>query len=804
MNMERRKNNFKAVFSTNRQLKWLILVGVATVFTLTIYPNVIDTKFAYQLGDVVEKDVKAPEDFFIEDKEATEANRWLAIEEVLTVYDHDTTLSEKIRKNVKEAFDDMQAVLNAAHEENKPAPGKENPSTENRAAKKKKQFDLIWGKKKHFEEKLGIPVSKGAYKILIKETFSYDIAYYITRILSEILQNGVVTNKEILLKEAEKGITVRTVGKNEEKENHQLKKFYGLEQAQAMVRIIGQPLLKDINYNQRNLIVDFVQRLIQPNITLNRNATEQRRKEAANDVKPVMYKIKTGEMILREGERITEIHLLMLKAMQSDQKNRKVFIFCIGAVLLMIALMTTVYFLYLKGQERFSQAHNKDLIFTACVFILFLLLAQISMAITEPLTIAFPYAISTMSIPMGVPIASGAMIVCLFLGMRVAIPFALIMAVAATFIFQERFELFIYFLVNGTLAAFWVQNCRERKVFIKAGLRLSALNVFLAGAIAIYMADFSGAKLMGDLTFALIGGLSAGIVTAGMAPLGEIVFGYTSDIKLLELSNLDQPILRRLLLEAPGTYHHSVIVGSMVEAAATEIGANPLIAKVCGYYHDIGKINKPLYFIENQSGSKNKHDKLAPSMSALILVSHVKDGVEIARQHKLGQIILDTIQQHHGTCLIKYFFEKAAKKTGRESVNIDDFRYPGPKPQTREAAIVMLADVVEAASRTLDIPTPSRIRGMVQRLTNELFSDGQFDHCQLTLMDLHNIAKSFNTILNAIYHHRIDYPEKLSPNGSPRKDKNGSSRRQSSKETSSTPDEDSSDGTGHLKRLGLS
>ncbi|MDH3568166.1 MAG: HDIG domain-containing protein, partial [Desulfobacteraceae bacterium] len=248
--------------------------------------------------------------------------------------------------------------------------------------------------------------------------------------------------------------------------------------------------------------------------------------------------------------------------------------------------------------------------------------------------------------------------------------------------------------------------------------------------------------------------------------------------------------------------HHSVIVGTMVEAAASEIGANSLLAKVCGYYHDIGKIKKPMYFIENQTYGVNKHDKLAPSMSSLILIAHVKDGVEIAKKNKLGQVIIDTINQSHGTSLIRYFYEKAKQLKGGNSVNIDNFRYPGPKPQTREAGLVMLADAVEAASRTLANPTPSRIQGLVQNLINKIFSDGQLDSCELTLKDLHNIAKSFNKILNGIHHHRIEYPEQsLLTNG---KGKNGSFDRQQAKEVQDITKANSTKGQSHLKRLGQS
>ena len=285
-----------------------------------------------------------------------------------------------------------------------------------------------------------------------------------------------------------------------------------------------------------------------------------------------------------------------------------------------------------------------------------------------------------------------------------------------------------------------------------------------------------------------------------MTPRMEMAFGYTTDSTLQELSNLDQPLLRRLMLEAPGTYHHSIIVGSMVEAAAGEIGANPLLAKVSGYYHDIGKLKNPLYFIENQRDGKNIHNKLAPSMSCLVLTSHVKNGVELATEKKLGPQITDAILQHHGTTLISFFYEKAKKLKKDQTVCIDDFRYPGPKPQTRETALVMLADVAEAATRSLEYPTPSRIQGLVQQLINKIFSDNQLDDCPLTLKDLHNIARSFNKILNGIYHHRVEYPEITTEP----KEKNGHTDRQQAETVQIPETKDPENGSSHLKRLGQS
>src|SRR5210317_543444 len=547
-----------------------------------------------------------------------------------------------------------------------------------------------------------------------------------------------------------------------------------------MVRIVGQPLLSDLDYGLLNLVVDIVQRLIQPNITLNRSETQERINKSAAEIKPVLHKIKAGEMLLREGELVTEVQLLKLQTLETQTKKEQVFLTSIGAAMLLMCLLITTYVLHLNQPGRLPAEHNKNLLFMASVFLTFFFLAELSCKLSEVLTQSSAIPIHTSSMWFGIPLAAGAMIICLFMGLAIAIPLAAVMAVSFAVIFENNLTIFLYFLINGTMAAYWIQNCRERKVFITAGAKLGLLNILLVTAIDFYLADLSGPKLLYDWAFGFMGGIGAGIVTAGIVPLVEIAFGYTTDISLLELANLDRPILRRLMIEAPGTYHHSVIVGSLVEAAASEIGANHLLAKVCGYYHDIGKLNKPLYFIENQTNGKNKHDKLAPSMSGLILIAHVKEGVEIAKEHKLGQDIIDTIRQHHGTSLIKFFFDKARKLKGEDQVNVDDFRYPGPKPQTREAGLVMLADVVEAASRALDNPTPSRIQGLVQNLINNILSDGQLDECELTLKDLHKIASSFDKILYGIHHHRIEYIEKKTSTGENDRGKarNGSTDRQ--------------------------
>ena len=803
MNIKKKKVSIKPLFRSDLQIKWTILIGITILFAVILSPSLVTKRHVYKLGDVAEEDIKAPSDFFIEDAEATEAKRIQAVEAVQTVYDHDTALSTQLSMRIESAFDDLRAVFNVENDKLSPIGADEGNAIEPGITKPKSSIHKqVQQMKGVFEEKMGIPVSNGAYTIVEREKFSFQVSGLIIKILIEILDNGVVVNKEILLKEADKGIILRDMETKEENAFYNLKRFYGLDQAKTMVRVVGQPLLKDLNYTLLNLVVDFVQLLIQPNVTLNQDETEKRKNQAANEIKPVLYIIKAGEMLLREGERVNQINLLKLEASQAQSKKGNLLPRILGAAMIILSLLLITYMLNLNLPWQLTRNSNKNLLFLASILILFLFLTRLSVYFSAILAQNTPYAISASSIAFGIPLAAGSMIVCLFMGLDLALSFALILAASATIIFKNRFDIFIFFFLSSTMAAYWMRYCRERNVFIKAGVKLGLLNIALALILDVYMAEISGFKLLWDSAFAFLGGVGAGIVTAGLAPLFEISFDYMTDIKLLELANLDRPILRRLMIEAPGTYHHSVIIGTMVEAAASEINANPLLAKVCGYYHDIGKINKPLYFIENQQNEKNKHDKLAPSMSKHILISHVKDGIEIGKENKLGQAILDTIRQHHGTSVISYFYEKAKKLQGADAVNDNDYRYPGPKPQTKEAALVLLADVVEASSRTLENPTPSRIQGYVQDLIYRIFTEGQLDDCELTLKDLHAIAKSFIMILNGVHHHRIEYFE----NTKSEKEnvKNGSSHRKQAEKTQGISEKDPKKSTIQFKRLGLS
>jgi putative nucleotidyltransferase with HDIG domain len=272
--------------------------------------------------------------------------------------------------------------------------------------------------------------------------------------------------------------------------------------------------------------------------------------------------------------------------------------------------------------------------------------------------------------------------------------------------------------------------------------------------------------ILKNFGFAGASGVFCLMFTITLVWIFEKLFGVTTNLSLIELSDMNSPVLKRLSIGSTGTYHHSVLVGNLAESAAEAIGANPLKTRVLAYYHDIGKINKPEYFIENQVGSKdNPHEKISPRMSALIISSHVKQGVELARKYKLPQVIMDIIREHHGTTLISFFYEKAKAADEEKKLMRDDFCYPGPKPGSKENALIMLADSVEAASRSLSEPTTSRLRGLVNKIIDGKIADGQLDNCDLTFIDLAKIKDSFIPVLTGMFHTRIEYPESESKRG---------------------------------------
>jgi hypothetical protein len=439
---------------------------------------------------------------------------------------------------------------------------------------------------------------------------------------------------------------------------------------------------------------------------------------------------------------------------------------------LLVAITIFTFFMILKVVFPPAATDLRGLFILAVIIALQVVAMRGVMILSAAMTATYT-GLSEITLRLVIPFALGAMVSGTLFPVTVAVVMAALLSVLAAFYFDWSHTLFLYSFIGSTVAAFSVVRCRQRISILRAGLAVSGANMIMAAVILLIGGDLFSGDTTGQLLSAAGSGILVALIASVAIPALESAFNVASDMKLMELANLNQPALKDMILKAPGSYHHSVLVGSLAEAAAEEIGANPLLARVAATYHDIGKVTKPEYFVENQESRDNRHEKLSPSMSALILASHVKDGADVAKDHRLPRRVVDIIRQHHGTRLITFFYSKAKEMEDPSVQTVDkrDFRYPGPKPQSREAALIMLADAVEAASKVLTEPTPARIRGLIQKIINDIFIDGQLDESNLTLRELHQIARSFTRTVTGILHHRIDYPQIQSVGEDRRKDK---------------------------------
>ncbi len=345
--------------------------------------------------------------------------------------------------------------------------------------------------------------------------------------------------------------------------------------------------------------------------------------------------------------------------------------------------------------------------------------------------------------------------VLLFNNLETAYFLSLGTSVSLAFLSPEPFKAWFIFMTSCACAIPLVSQARKRSQVIQAGMFAGILQL-----ISLILLEHFWINHPQRYLVILINGLLSGVITLGVLPLFEYILQTVTNISLLELADSNHPVLQRMVLEAPGTYHHSLIVGNLSDTACVAVGANGLLARIGAYYHDIGKLQKPEYFIENQDIKKNVHDELTPTMSKLIIMNHVKEGLELAKKYSLSPVLWDFIQQHHGNSLVYYFYRRALEgKEENQGVSEEGFRYPGPKPDTKETAIVLLADSVEAATRSLKDPTPDKIEETVRKVINNKFIDGQLDECELTLKDIEKISSIFSKILSGIYHSRVNYPQ---------------------------------------------
>ena len=731
-----------------------LLLALSLLLALILAPRISEPQRKYPVGDVARENVKAIGEFLVEDVETTAKKRQELMTQVPPVFDLQEQLGEEAQQRFQKAMDYMRRISQEAV-----APPPEGRAVAAKGkAKTTAPYKVLLEHKPEFDRILGVTIPKPTFHLLAKADFSPYLEAMVSQVLAQFFKQGVVSS-HTLLKPDPREILVRRLPSRQEVVERPPFTFIELDEGRKSAAGYCRDVAVEVSPADRWLVCDLTQFLLVPNVSPNWAETHERQQARLHELKPVYFKVKRGEMLVREGERITPLHLVKLEAQSKIYpRSRGVLIF-LGLFLSLAVLLGVSYQLARITLRRFSNRW-RDLIFISVLLLASTVMNKGLLVLGDNVSRTLPLVGHNLVYIL--PLGLAAILAAIFLGLETGVGVACLGATFAALAVDNPFPLFIYFVIAGLMGVWGVKSCRRRSALIQTGLIISLANMVLVATFKLLEFPFTGNDLLIAEAFALGGGLLTGILALGLTPIMESLFSYSSNIRLLELLNLDQPVLKELMLIAPGTYHHSMVVGQMVEAAAETIGANPMLAKAAAFYHDIGKIKKPAYFVENQQGGDNKHEKLAPSMSSLILISHVKDGVDLARKHRLGESLADIIRQHHGTNLINYFFHKAKTQAAKPNqVKMEDYRYPGPRPQTKEAGLVLLADQVEAASRTLTDPTPARIQGMVQKMINNVFADGQLDECELTLKDLHHIARSFNKILSGIFHQRIQYPQAI-------------------------------------------
>lgn len=480
--------------------------------------------------------------------------------------------------------------------------------------------------------------------------------------------------------------------------------------------------------------------------------TERKREAVLSSIQPEKVIFKAGQRLVARNQQITKTHVEWLNAMAEYRSDRGLEAGVWEYLLPIIARVIFVAFVYLSFLLAFYHICGKEQFRVSRVFPLLLLMLLTLIAVyiaSEKWNLSlylFPYA-------------AGIILVVTLYDLKTAILTTIANALLLGILFKFNFEVAFMAVIAGTTVSLSIREVKRRSDFYRCALYLAL--ALAATAYILESLKFTGGDIILEhCGYAILNALISTAIAMVLLPLFESVFSFTTNVTLLELSDMNHPLLKRLALEAPGTYQHSLVVGNLAEGAAKAIGANPLLARVGAYYHDVGKAAISEYFVENQFGLKSKHDQLTPSMSALVIGSHIKRGREFAEEFDLPDKIIEFIEEHHGTSTMSFFYHKAKEQAESGDVNEDDYRYPGPKPQSKETAIMMLADSVEAASRTLEDPKPARIRNLIKRLINDRYQSGELSNCDLTLADLKKIEDSFVVALLGIFHSRIDYPKK--------------------------------------------
>jgi len=704
-----RKGNSKIKKITRNftvQRAFLVIITVLIMFII-IQTGAQPIKYKLNAGDVSAYDIPAPRDLVNE--VLTEENRVLAVKNVESVTKEDTKAFVQVINN-KDDFFKAVSTARASIEKSMKELGI-TPDNPNYTKNLKEARTIAEESVAEEVNKLSLPLSQ------------IQINYLVSKVTDNELEAFAVLTKELVSQSMSEAVTKSNLPIHIQKLQNSYQNEQGISQE---LKNIGEQLVKSI---------------LKPNRIKDEEATAKKQEEAYKDDANIV-KIKKGSRIISFGDIVTTDKLKLLEGLNLlEKKGNYDYLFSIG-ILVTILFLVVIVAIFLKKYNKNIFNSRKELLLICIIAIIILVLARY----------LFPFYGGLL-----IPIFVGTMLLSILLNFEVAVVINCALTVIIALMIKGDYKFLYMGLICGVISAFLVTKAHQRSKLSMNGALLGFINVIFI--VFFNFIDKSDLKTI--LTYSIVvflNGLVSMVLTIGLLPFFESVFTIVTPLKLLEISNPNHPLLKKLLIEAPGTYHHSLMVGNLAEIAAEDIGGNALLARAGAYFHDIGKLKRPDLFSENQF-SENPHDRMTPNLSAVVITSHTMDGLEIASKYKLPLVIKDIIKQHHGTTLVAYFYHKALKSNDGDEIKQENYRYEGPKPQTKEAAVVMLADSVEAAVRSMTEKTEDKIEVLIRKIIRDKLDDGQLDKCQLTLADLDTIANSFMRVFGGYFHAREQYPE---------------------------------------------
>ena len=499
--------------------------------------------------------------------------------------------------------------------------------------------------------------------------------------------------------------------------------------------------VEKLGWGEKGIVVlnEIIQPHLKPNFVLNPKETDLRKQAALKSIDPVRITVKSGQIVVRRGDVVTEEQMQMMAELGLYRGQVGLGRLLGLAIYVLLVMGMLLLFFYKFSPEVFHD--DRRLLLVGLLMLVTLAVGRVGHYYSDFVT----------------PIAVGPILTAILVNPRAALALTIASAMMFGLITDQNMRVVSFVLLGSAAGVYSISKSSQGYSLVKAGLWISAANV-LALLCTGLIENLDYPQILRDGAMGAVGGVAAAILSIGLLPYLEETFRITTTEKLLTLARPNHPLLQRLLLEAPGTYYHSILVGNLAETAADKIGADPVLCRVGAYYHDVGKIQRPYFFVENQANVENPHAKLSPSLSTMIVTSHIRDGLEFCREYKLPESVVAIVGQHHGTSLVSYFYKQATEGEHGECIIEEDFRYDGPKPQTKEAALIMLADACEAAVRSIAKPNMNRIENTVRRIISERLRDGQLNECDLTLRDLNVIGDVFIRVLCSTCHSRIEYP----------------------------------------------